>query len=164
MSAVSFINLTHSPLFKGMEPDELVFLENYFTVRRLQEGKTIFIENMPGESLYLIKQGTVKISRMLAEGDEQILIVLGTDDVFGEMAVLDGGKRSATARIAENAVLYGLTRTDYEILAMKNPALGLKLTLNIVRIFSGRVRNSQKDYRAMLLASLNRPKEPGRNE
>ncbi|HEY5673152.1 MAG TPA: cyclic nucleotide-binding domain-containing protein [Malonomonas sp.] len=142
--------------------DELVTLEGYFTVRRLQEGKTIFIENMPGESLYLIKQGTVKISRMLAEGDEQILIVLGPDDVFGEMAVLDGGKRSATARIAEGAVLYGLTRSDFEKLAGSNPALGLKLALNIVRIFSGRVRNSQKDYRAMLLASLNRPKQEGR--
>jgi len=158
MNAVSFSSLTSSPLFKGMTEDELVFLESFFTVRRLQEGKTIFIENMPGESLYLIKQGTVKISRMLAEGDEQILIVLGPDDVFGEMAVLDGGKRSATARIAEGAVLFGLTRGDFDKLANQNPALGLKLALNIVRIFSGRVRNSQKDYRAMLLASLNRPK------
>jgi CRP-like cAMP-binding protein len=94
---------------------------------------------------------------MLAEGDEQVLIVLGPDDVFGEMAVLDGGKRSATARIAEDAVLYGLTRGDFEALANENPRLGLKLALNIVRIFSGRMRNSQKDYRAMLLASLNRP-------
>ncbi len=161
MNAVSFSSLTSSPLFKGMIEDELVFLESFFTVRRLPEGKTIFIENMPGESLYLIKQGTVKISRMLAEGDEQILIVLGPDDVFGEMAVLDGGKRSATARIAEGAVLFGLTRADFEKLASQNPALGLKLTLNIVRIFSGRVRNSQKDYRAMLLASLSRPKQEG---
>jgi CRP-like cAMP-binding protein len=74
------------------------------------------------------------------------------------MAVLDGGNRSATARIAEDAILYGLTRTDFESLAKKEPQLGLKLTLNIVRIFSERVRNSQKDYRAMLLASLNRKK------
>jgi CRP-like cAMP-binding protein len=78
--------------------------------------------------------------------------------VFGEMAVLDGGARSATARIAEDAVLYGLTRKNFELLAKENPALGLKFTLNIVRIFSSRVRNSQKDYRAMLLASIKRNK------
>ena len=161
MSSVSFSNLTGSPLFKGLTSDELSFLESFFTTRRIPEGKTIFIENMPGESLYLISKGTVKISRMLAEGDEQVLIILGPDDVFGEMAVLDGGKRSATARIAEDSVLYGLTRDDFEALAKKNPALGLKFTLNIVRIFSGRVRDSQKDYRAMLLASLNRPKQKG---
>ncbi len=161
MSSVSFSNLTTSPLFKGMNNDELSCLEGIFTARRIKEGKTIFIENMPGESLYLIKRGTVKISRMLAEGDEQILIVLGPEDIFGEMAVLDGGKRSATARIAEDVILYGLTREDFETLARQNPSLGLKFTLNIIRIFSSRVRNSQKDYRAMLLASLNRPRQKG---
>ena len=161
MSSVDFSNLTASPLFKGLSKEELSSLEGIFTARRIKDGKTIFIENMPGESLYLIKQGTVKISRMLAEGDEQVLIILGPEDVFGEMAVLDGGKRSATARIVEEVILYGLTREDYEILAKKNPSLGLKFTLNIVRIFSERVRNSQKDYRAMLLASLNRPNQKG---
>ncbi len=158
MSQVSFASLKDSPLFKGMTDSEIKSLESIFTSRRIAEGKTIFIENMPGESLYLIRQGTVKISRMLAEGDEQVLIVLGPDDVFGEMAVLDGGKRSATARIAEESILYGLTRKNFDALAKKDPALGLKFALNIVRIFSSRVRNSQKDYRAMLLASLNRKK------
>lgn len=156
MSDVSFASLQDSPLFKGMTASELAALETIFSNRRISEGKTIFIENMPGESLYLIKQGTVKISRMLAEGDEQVLIVLGPDDVFGEMAVLDGGERSATARIAEDAILYGLKRRDFEAFALQNPQLCLKLTLNIVRIFSSRVRSAQKDYRAMLLASLNR--------
>lgn len=156
MSQVNFDGLKDSPLFKGMSGADVKCLESIFSVRRIPEGKTIFIENMPGESLYLIKQGTVRISRMLAEGDEQVLIVLSPDDVFGEMAVLDGGKRSATARIAEDAILYGLTRKDFEKLAQEDPRLGLALTLNIVRIFSSRVRNSQKDYRAMLLVSLSR--------
>jgi len=158
MSKVDFDSVNDSPLFKGMTSAEIKKLQHIFTVKRISEGKTIFIENMPGESLYLIKQGTVRISRMLAEGDEQVLIVLGPDDIFGEIAVLDGGKRSATARIAEDAVLYGLTRKNFEAFAEKDPRLGLALTLNIVRIFSGRVRNSQKDYRAMLLASLKRNK------
>jgi len=158
MSEINLADLHDSPLFIGMSAAEIKHLEGIFSTRNIPEGKTIFIENMPGESLYLIKKGTVKISRMLAEGDEQVLIVLGPEEVFGEMAVLDGGKRSATARIAEDAVLFGLTRTDFEKMTDQNPKLGLKLTLNIVRIFSDRVRDSQKDYRAMLLASLNRKK------
>jgi len=161
MSDINLAGLKDSALFIGMSDAEIKALEKIFSIRKIPEGKTIFIENMPGESLYLIKQGTVRISRMLAEGDEQVLIVLGPDDVFGEMAVLDGGKRSATARIAEDVVLYGMCRDDFEKLTEQNPKLGLKLTLNIVRIFSGRVRDSQKDYRAMLLASLNRDKKPG---
>ncbi len=158
MSQVSFDGLQDSPLFDQMSPSEIKSLEQFFTVKRIAEGKTIFIENMPGESLFLIKEGTVRISRMMAEGDEQVLIVLGQDDVFGEIAVIDGGARSATARIAEDATLYGLTRKNFDAMSEEDPRLGLKFTLNIVRIFSGRVRNSQKDYRAMLLASLKRKK------
>lgn len=158
MSQVDFSGLHDSPLFNNMDVADLQKLQPLFSVKKVSEGKTIFIENMPGESLYLIKQGTVRISRMLAEGDEQVLIVLGPDDFFGEMAVLDGGKRSATARIAEDAVLYGLSRKNFEAFTEKEPKLGLVLALNIIRIFSARVRNSQKDYRAMLLASLKRNK------
>jgi len=158
MSQVDLGGLHDSPLFNNMSAADIQKLQPLFDLKTVPEGKTIFIENMPGESLYLIKQGTVKISRMLAEGDEQVLIVLGPDDFFGEMAVLDGGKRSATARIAEDAVLYGLSRKNFELLTEKDPKLGLVLTMNIVRIFSARVRNSQKDYRAMLLASLKRNK------
>jgi len=163
MSQVSFDGLHDSPLFTEMGSADIKRLEQIFTIRKIEAGKTIFLENMPGESLYLIKEGTVKISRMLAEGDEQVLIVLGPDDVFGEMAVLDGGARSATARIAEDATLFGLNRKDFDKIAAKDPALGLKFALNIVRIFSSRVRNSQKDYRAMLLASLKRDKKQNKN-
>jgi len=159
MSQVDFNGLHDSPLFNDMSADEINKLQQLFTAKKVAEGKTIFIENMPGESLYLIKQGTVQISRMLAEGDEEVLIVLGPDDIFGEMAVLDGGNRSATARIAEDAILYGLNRKTFNALAAKNSSLCLKLTLNIARIFSERVRNSQKEYRAMLLASLKRNKK-----
>ena len=158
MSQVDLGGLHDSPLFENMDAGDLQKLQPLFSVKKVAEGKTIFIENMPGESLYLIKQGTVQVSRMLAEGDEQVLLVLGPDDFFGEMAVLDGGKRSATARIAEDAVLYGLSRKNFDILAEKDPKLGLVLALNIIRVFSARVRNSQKDYRAMLLASLKRNK------
>lgn len=158
MSQVDLSGLHDSPLFDNMDAGDLQKLQPLFSVKKVTEGKTIFIENMPGESLYLIKQGTVQVSRMLAEGDEQILIVLGPDDFFGEMAVLDGGKRSATARIAEDAVLYGLSRKNFDALSEKDPKLGLALALNIIRVFSARVRNSQKDYRAMLLASLKRNK------
>ena len=74
MSHVSFDGLHDSPLFNKMNSSDISKLEKIFTVKRIAEGKTIFIENMPGESLYLIKEGTVRISRMLAEGDEQVLI------------------------------------------------------------------------------------------
>jgi len=91
---------------------------------------------------------------MLAEGDEKILVVLGPDDFFGEMAILEKTPRSATARVAEDALLLSLQRKDFETFCDKNPNLGLKLMRNIVRIFTRRVRENSQEYREMLIWSL----------
>ncbi len=154
MSQLNFSDLNNSPLFKGMAAKEIEYLGSIFTLSQIPAGKTVFIENMPGESLYLIKQGTVQISQMLAETDEQDLITLDVGDVFGEMAVIDGGHRSATARIVKTSILYGLTRTDFNTLVSEKPRLGLQLTLNIVRLFSAKLRSAKNDYRTMIAASL----------
>lgn len=154
MGHVKFSDLSGSPLFKGMATKEIEYLSSIFTLNQVQAGKTIFVENMPGKSLYLIRQGTVQISQMLAEMDEQVLITLDSGDVFGEMAVIDGGNRSATAKITKNAILYSLAQKDFNALVSENPRLGLQLTLNIVRLFSSRIRSVKKDYRTMLTASL----------
>lgn len=143
-----------SPLFKDLSGIELQKLEPLFDEKRIVEGKTVFIENMPGECLYLIEEGSVKISKMLAEGDEKILVILGPEDFFGEMAILEGAPRSATARVAEDARLLSLQRKDFETLCDENPRLGLKLMRNIIRTFSRRLQDNNEEYREMLIWSL----------
>lgn len=156
MGQVNLIDLSGSPLFKGMATKEIEYLSSIFTLNQVQAGKTVFVENMPGESLYLIRQGTVQISQMMAEVDEQELITLDAGDVFGEMAVMDTGDRLATAKVTQKALLYSLKQKDFNTLVSEKPRLGLQLTLNIVRIFSARIRRAKKDYRTMLTASLAR--------
>ena len=148
--------MTNSSLFKGMDATELNNLSRQFRVLEMCEGSTVFIEQMPGESLYLIEEGTVKISKMFAEGEERTLVVLGPEDVFGEMAILDGAPRSVTARVAETARLLVLKKTDFDQLCASDPRLGMKLMRNIVRLFSQRVRENNDEYRQMLLWSMGR--------
>ena len=154
MSHVDFSNLLDSPLFIGLARQEIEYLSSIFTWTQVSIGKTVFIENMPGESLYIINYGAVQISQMLAEVEEQTLIALGPGDIFGEMAVIDGESRLATARIIEDAVLYSLNRKSFNTLVSEKPRLGLQLTLNIVRVFSGKIRAAKKDYHTMLSDSL----------
>lgn len=146
--------LRSSPLFASMSDAEIVSLARICSEKVIPEGLAIFVENMPGESLYLVQKGAVKVSKMIAEGEEKILVVLGPDEIFGEMALLDGAPRSATARVAEDATLLCMRRSDFEALCEQNPALALKLTLNIIRIFSRRVRENNDEFRKMLLWSL----------
>lgn len=143
-----------SPLFEGLSNAEIEYLETILKEKRIPEGGTVFVENMPGESLYLIEQGTIKISKMMAEGDEKILVILGPEDFFGEMAILEGNPRSATARVAEDACLLSLQRKDFESLCEEKPKLGLKLMRNIIRTFTRRIRENSEEYREMLIWSL----------
>ena len=154
MAAANLDSLKGCFLFKAMSDAEISALAGLFVEKRLSEGMTVFIEHMPGESLYLIQAGTIRISKMISEGDEKTLVILGPDDVFGEMAILDGAPRSATARVIEEARLFSLNKSDFEALCEKNPSLGLRLMRNIVRVFSQRIRENNEDYRAMLLWSL----------
>jgi CRP-like cAMP-binding protein len=91
---------------------------------------------------------------MFSEGDEKTLVVLGPEDIFGEMAVIDGLPRSATARVAEDVELISLNKSSLEQLCDDDAALGLKLVNNIVRVFSKRVREANEEYRDMLIWSL----------
>ncbi|PLX89567.1 MAG: hypothetical protein C0618_00930 [Desulfuromonas sp.] len=152
----SLPELFRSPIFENISQEKLATLIPLFKLKTFEEGATIFVENMEGESLYLIEKGTIKVSKMIAEGDEQVMVILGPDDVFGEMAVFAGGCRTATARVAERASMFTLSRDDYDSLAEWDPPLCLQLTRNIISIFSGRVRESQKAYRQMLLTSVGR--------
>ncbi len=154
MAAANLDSLKSCFLFKEMSDAEVNMLAELFVEKRLNEGMTVFIEHMPGESLYLIQAGTIRISKMISEGDEKTLVILGPDDVFGEMAILDGAPRSATARVIEEARLLSLRKADFEALCEKNPSLGLRLMRNIVRVFSQRIRENNEDYRVMLLWSL----------
>ena len=156
LTNVDFKGLDDSPIFTDLSLPEIESLTTIFKVKEMSEGKTVFIENMQGESLYLIKKGTIRISKMMAEGDEEILVVLGPADVFGEMAIFDGAHRSATARVAEDAILLSLSKSEFEMLSIKDPSLCLKLAVNINRLFSGRIRASQSAYREMLLEALDR--------
>jgi CRP-like cAMP-binding protein len=154
MAVANFGAVKNCYLFKEMTDAEISSLAGLFAEKRIGEGLTVFLEHMPGESLFLIRKGIVRISRMISEGDEKTLVILGPEDVFGEMAILDGGPRSATARVIEEASLLSLNRSDFETFCDKNPRLGLRLLSNIVRVFSQRVRGNSEDYRTMLRWSL----------
>lgn len=154
LKAEDFLAIKGSTMLHGFSTEELGKLAAFCEMREMGEGTTVFIENMPGESLFLVKQGTIRISKMFAEGDEKTLVVLGPEDIFGEMAVIDGLPRSATARVAENAELISLKKKDLERLCRENPALALKLVSNIVKVFSKRVREANEEYRDMLIWSM----------
>ncbi len=148
--------LKNSMVFSELEDLDLKILLPMFKKREIAAGKTVFIENMPGESLYLVESGEVDISKMLAEGDEQLLVTIGPGEVFGELAILDEAPRSATARVNDDTVLWRLERPDFEILCRDHPASGLRFVRNLVSLLCNRIRENNKEYREMILLGSGR--------
>ncbi|MDT8440952.1 MAG: cyclic nucleotide-binding domain-containing protein [Desulfuromonadales bacterium] len=155
-----FADIKESRVLLGLDDQDLERLAAQCELRTMAEGTTVFIENMPGESLFIVKTGAIRVSRMFAEADEKTLLVLGPGDVFGEMAVIDGLPRSATARVAEDARLICLGKPAFDKLVGECPETALKIVMNLTRVFIKRVRDAQDDYREMLSWAM-QPVEKG---
>jgi CRP-like cAMP-binding protein len=141
--------LRDHPLFVDLSDPELAVIAAVADEKRLPEGTTVFLENMPGESMFVVKMGRIRISKKV-DGAERVLLTLGPSDVFGEMALFDGGPRGATARVAEPSEVLIIKRSDVMALAEKEPRAVLKLVLAVGRAFVGRLREQGEAFRDLL--------------
>ena len=90
-------SLAAIPFFGGLDPGALERVAAGMRARRFRRGEVIFHIGDPGDALFVILSGEVKISLPSETGDEAILATLRSGDVFGELALLDGAPRSASA-------------------------------------------------------------------
>ncbi len=89
--------LARSPLFEGLEPEELARLAEAMGRRRYRRNEVIFHEGDPGDALHVVLTGRVKIARESPEGEEAIVVMLAPGDAFGELVLLVAAPRSAAA-------------------------------------------------------------------
>jgi CRP/FNR family transcriptional regulator, cyclic AMP receptor protein len=116
-------SLARIPFFAGLDTPALERVAAGTRTRRFRRGEVIFHAGDPGDALFILVSGEVKIALPSEEGDEAILATLGPGDVFGELAVLDGAPRSATASalVATEAVI--LPRDRLRELVATEPAV-----------------------------------------
>ncbi|MGH8795024.1 MAG: Crp/Fnr family transcriptional regulator [Stackebrandtia sp.] len=89
--------LTRAGLFQGVSPDAVEALAKELEYVEVKKGNTIFTESEPGDSLYIVLSGKVKLGRRSADGRQNLLAVMGPSDMIGELALFDPGPRTATA-------------------------------------------------------------------
>jgi CRP/FNR family cyclic AMP-dependent transcriptional regulator len=103
--------LANTRLFGTMTTDALQRLSDKVVQRSYARGEVIFREDDPGDALCVVVKGLVKIYLTSADGGEMLLVTLGPSAVFGELPMVDGGLRSASAAAVEASTLLTLTRT-----------------------------------------------------
>jgi CRP/FNR family cyclic AMP-dependent transcriptional regulator len=109
------------PLFAGLDADGLAGLSRGMRVRRFRRGETVFHVGDPGDALFIVMAGSIKITLPADTGEEAILATLRPGDFFGELALLDGAPRSATAVAIEPTETYVLSRDGFRDLIASEP-------------------------------------------
>ncbi len=111
------------PFFSGLDAESLESVGRGMRTRRFRRGEVIFHLGDPGDALFIVMSGAIKIMIPSDAGDEAILATLRAGDVFGELAVLDGAPRSATATALEPTETLVLPRAQFRELLATEPAI-----------------------------------------
>ncbi len=133
------------PLFEGLTPAELSWVAGKAHRRLFSAGKDIFTAEQPGEAVYIILHGTVKIHVEQADGRDVVLAILGAGDTLGEMSLIDSVGRSASAIALEDSLLLWMDRSAFQEMLGKFAVL----SQNLVRILTGRVRLANELIQAL---------------
>jgi len=133
-------SLSRSPFFKDWSWEELDTLSSYMAGYRASVGDTLFNEGDPGDAMGLLLSGQIEVRKNDTEGVTQAVAHITAGRTFGEMAAIDGEKRSATCVATEPCVLALLPRAQFERILLINEALGIKLLLRVTRALSQRLR------------------------
>jgi CRP/FNR family transcriptional regulator, cyclic AMP receptor protein len=137
-------------IFAGLGDDDVQELMSVAKRRTFRSGDVIFHRDDPGQVLYVIKEGKVKICLTSSDGQEIALVVFGKGEYFGELALLDGFPRSADAIAVEKVECYTLQRSDFHNAIMKNP----KIAIQVLEVLSKRLRNTDEKVEDLIFLDV----------
>ncbi|WP_376795012.1 Crp/Fnr family transcriptional regulator [Thermogemmatispora sp.] len=140
MSTDEMLYLKQVSSFAELPDEDLRELMAVAKKRTFRPGEVIFHRDDPGQVLYIIKEGKVKIVINSPDGQEIALVIFGKGEYFGEFALLDGLPRSADAVAMERVECYTLLRDDFHRVLLKNP----RIAIHMLEALSRRLRNTDK--------------------
>jgi CRP/FNR family cyclic AMP-dependent transcriptional regulator len=132
-------------LFEGLTPAQLDWVAQHAHRRVFSAGTNVLTAEQPGEAVYVILHGTVKIHVEQGDGRDVILAILGAGDLLGEMSLIDSIGRSASALTLENSLMLWMDKQSFNQLLDEFPPVAR----NLVRILSARVRLSDQLIQAL---------------
>jgi CRP-like cAMP-binding protein len=136
--------------------EKSTLFQKYGTV--IEPGKTIFREGEPGDTMYIIQKGRVKITKRIGDVDK-ILMILQKGDFFGEMAIITQGARSATATAVDQAELLCFNRQGFISMISKNSNIAMniieKLCMRLEKADNQIMDLTKRDIKSLVISALN---------
>ena len=132
------------PLFRHLPTGKIEELARVLAVQGVPAGDLVFEEGSPGDTMFLLARGTVRIEKRVEAGGFAELALLSPGDVFGEMALIERLPRSARAVAHTDATLFVLGRRDLERWLKSDPMMAVGFFVELLRVLSHRLRRSSQ--------------------
>ncbi len=142
-----------APLFAALDDDAAAALRSSMNEVELARGKVLFAEGDPGDRLYIVTEGKIKLGRTSSDGRENLLAVLGPGEMFGELSLFDPGPRTSTATALTDATVVGLGHDDLQPWLTGRPEVAGQL----LRALAQRLRRTNENRADLVFSDV-----PGR--
>jgi CRP/FNR family cyclic AMP-dependent transcriptional regulator len=142
--------LRRVPLFAQLGDDDLARIAAMVRERPYPRHSVIVFEDDPGDALFIVAMGQVKVVLVGEDGREVILAVLGPGDFFGELALIDDEPRSAHVIAMDDAQLLVLRRDDFHEALQSHP----RMALGMLRTLSRRLRRADDQIGSLVLLDV----------
>lgn len=130
------------PLFSELSARDLSVVEKFLHPRTYNKDEVIFFEGDPGVGMYIVIEGNVDITKSSGNGKKINLATIEEGGFFGEISIIEGGPRTATATAVDKAELLGFFKADLDELIERRPEIAAKTLFQIARILGERLRVS----------------------
>src|SRR6187200_1136884 len=130
--------LARSGIFQGVDPEAAEALAREIEIIEARKGEVVFNEGEPGDSLYIVLSGKIKLGRRAADGRQNLVSVMGPSDMLGELSLFDPGPRTATATAVTDARLSRLRKTALRPWIANRPEIAEQL----LRVLARRLRRT----------------------
>ncbi len=138
------------PLFKEFTDVGIQIFAGIAVPRAFPKGSALFLENRPGESLFIVGEGTVRLSARSPAGEEVTLGDVGQGEPLGELTLLQTGERLCTATAITDVTAVEIRHADFQRLTNQKPQACLKLLMGIINNFSQKVRDNREAMKSLV--------------
>ncbi|WP_026487128.1 Crp/Fnr family transcriptional regulator [Caldanaerobius polysaccharolyticus] len=139
--------LRRIPLFSDLKEALIKQIADIATIKNVKEGTIIFQQGDPGEAVYVVKEGSVKISMVDEDGKEYIIHIMKEGEVFAEATLFNSGPYPANAEAVDDAALIVLNNAKLEDLIKSNSELALEL----IKVMAKRLQDVSKQINSLAL-------------
>ena len=138
------------PLLAELGPEVLARLAERIQLREVRRREVVYLPGDPGNSMFIVNGGRIKISKVTRDGKALTLNYCGPSEVFGETCLIEGGPREEMAEAMENSMITELERSDVERLLQSHAQLGYQLT----RILAARRRELENKLETLVFRDV----------